>query len=65
MADVDKNLRWWDRTFRYVFGLILVAWGIAGGPWWVYVGMYPLVTASFGFCPVYWILRIRPRRQRT
>ncbi len=59
MSKVEKNVRWWDRSVRYLLGLVVLAWAIAGGPWWTIVGLYPLVTAAFGFCPFYWLLRIR------
>lgn len=43
-----------DRIIRYVLGLILFTWAIAGGPSWTYLGLYLLYTAAFGTCFFYW-----------
>jgi hypothetical protein len=53
------NLATWDRILRYMLGMILSTWAVAGGPWWCYSGLYLLVTASWGLCPVYGLLKIR------
>ena len=52
------NMAVWDRILRLFFGLILVAWGVAGGPWWAYFGLVPLATAAWRFCPVYAVLKL-------
>jgi hypothetical protein len=54
------NLRWWERVFRFALGILLIAWAIAGGPWWTFAGLYPLASAAWGFCPFYWLLRVSP-----
>jgi len=53
-----QNLRWLDRILRWMFGVALLTWAIAGGPWWGFIGIYFLVTGSFGFCPGYYIMQI-------
>ncbi|MFN7730047.1 MAG: DUF2892 domain-containing protein [Bdellovibrio sp.] len=53
------NLATWDRILRYLLGMILSTWAVAGGPWWCYAGLYLLVTASWGLCPIYGLLKIR------
>jgi len=53
------NLALWDRVLRFFFGVLLTAWAIAGGPWWAYSGLYAIVTAAWGICPVYSFLKIR------
>ncbi len=50
---MNKNVRWWERIFRYLIGVVLLAWAIAGGPWWAYLGIIPLATGALGFCPTY------------
>jgi hypothetical protein len=55
-----RNVRWWDRGFRYVLGVVMLAWAIAGGPWWTLIGLFPLATASWAFCPVLWLLKVAP-----
>jgi hypothetical protein len=31
----------------------LVWWALSGGPWWAWIGVLPLLTAAFGWCPPY------------
>lgn len=48
-----------DRILRVVVGLILVALaatGMVGA--WGWIGLLPLVTGAFGFCPAYTLLGI-------
>ena len=42
-----------DRTIRFVVGFGLVIWAVRGGPVWAWIGIVPLLTASFRFCPAY------------
>jgi hypothetical protein len=45
-----------DRILRIVVGLALIAWAIMGGPVWAWIGVVPLGTGLFGFCPIYPLL---------
>lgn len=45
-----------DRILRIVVGLALVAWALMGGPVWAWIGVVPLGTGLFGFCPFYPLL---------
>lgn len=43
-----------DRVIRVVVGLALIAWVLfAHGPVWAWIGILPLVTGLFSFCPAY------------
>ena len=42
-----------DRVLRVVAGLALVAWALLGGPVWAWIGVVPVATGLFGFCPAY------------
>ncbi len=53
------NLAMWDRWIRYILGLVLTTWAIAGGPSWAYAGVYLIFSASWGFCLFYSYFRIR------
>jgi Na+-driven multidrug efflux pump len=53
------NLALWDRILRIVMGTILSTWAVAGGPWWSFFGVYLIMTASWGLCPIYGILKFR------
>ncbi|MBC3884447.1 YgaP family membrane protein [Undibacterium griseum] len=45
-----------DRIVRIIVGLALIGWALAGGPLWAWIGIVPLATSLFGFCPLYSIL---------
>jgi len=53
------NVALWDRILRWALGLLLTAYAIAGGPFWAYIGIYGLLTAAWGLCPVYAFFRVR------
>ena len=57
---MKKNIRRWDRFLRFFFGVSLIAWAIAGGPGWGYLGLYFLATGSWGYCPVYSLINYQP-----
>lgn len=49
-----------DRTLRIVGGITLVvlaALGVIG--WWGYIGIVPIATGLFRFCPAYTLLGIQ------
>jgi hypothetical protein len=53
-----------DRTLRIVVGLLLIAYAIplgfpqTGWNWVGWIGIVPLLTALFGYCPAYTLLGI-------
>lgn len=53
------NLALWDRVLRFIFGVLLMAWAVAGGPWWAYFGLYLIMSAGWGFCLLYAMIKIR------
>ena len=42
-----------DRILRFVVGISLIVWALKGGPVWAWIGIVPILTASFRFCPAY------------
>lgn len=57
---MQPNVGTWDRFARIGGGILLVglaAWG-AIGPWG-YLGVVPLATGLFRFCPAYALLGIK------
>lgn len=46
-----------DKILRIVVGLALIAWALLlEGPIWAWIGIVPLATGAFGFCPFYPLL---------
>ena len=45
-----------DRIIRILAGLALIAWSLMGGPAWAWIGVVPLATGLFKFCPAYTLL---------
>jgi hypothetical protein len=52
------NLANWDRSVRFIAGVLLFTWAVAGGPIWAYLGLVLIATAAFRFCPLYRLLGI-------
>ncbi|KHF25073.1 YgaP family membrane protein [Solemya velum gill symbiont] len=52
-----------DRVLRALVGIALIAWAVTGGPVWAWIGVIPLATALFKFCPAYAILGINTCRK--
>jgi Protein of unknown function (DUF2892) len=54
------NTAQWDRVLRFILSVLLLTYAIAGGPFWFYIlGLYLLLTASWGLCLFYAYFRIR------
>ncbi|MBX2987325.1 MAG: DUF2892 domain-containing protein [Bdellovibrionaceae bacterium] len=58
------NLAWWDRLLRFVTGVLLITYALAGGPFWAWGGLYLLATSAWGICAVYGMLKIQTLRER-
>jgi hypothetical protein len=52
-----------DRVFRVVIGLAILALGLYFRTWWGLIGIAPLLTAVFGYCPAYGPLKINSARK--
>jgi uncharacterized membrane protein YccF (DUF307 family) len=50
---MKTNLGTIDRVVRLVIGLFVLALGYYFQSWWGLIGLVPLLTAIFRFCPVY------------
>jgi len=42
-----------DRLLRIIVGLIIAILGVVFDSWWGLVGLVPLATGLFQFCPMY------------
>ena len=60
---MSMNIGTVDRFLRIVVGLALIAWALGiipgvEGAVWGWIGVIPLLTAFFGFCPLYRIIGV-------
>jgi hypothetical protein len=59
-AAMGTNVGTFDRILRVVLGLVLLSLVFVGPQTlWGLVGIIPLATAAFGYCPTYALLGIR------
>ncbi|MFE1815561.1 YgaP family membrane protein [Metapseudomonas otitidis] len=62
---MTANVGTLDRTLRLIVGLLLIAlavFGVIGA--WGYIGIVPLLTGLFRFCPAYPLLGINTCKRR-
>jgi hypothetical protein len=50
---MKTNLGSVDVGIRYILGCAILFWGVHQATWWGLLGLAPLLTAIFGFCPLY------------
>ncbi len=55
---MNRNVGLIDRLLRAA-GIALIVWALTTGPVWAWIGVVPLLTAVFSFCPAYTLLGIR------
>ncbi|WP_248799406.1 DUF2892 domain-containing protein [Pseudomonas sp. MWU13-2105] len=57
---MKANLGTIDRSLRIAVGLLLIGLSLSGViGLWGWIGLVPLATGVFSFCPVYTLLGIR------
>lgn len=57
------NMALWDRLIRFVLSVLILAYAVAGGPFWFWIlGVYGLMTSGWGLCPAYAFFRIKTLR---
>ena len=56
---IQVNVGTWDRYLRIIVGLVLISL-IFWGPktWWGLVGIVPVLTGIFRYCPAYTLCKI-------
>ena len=55
---MKTNVGGFDKWARVVVGAVLIGWALTGGPLWAWIGLVPLGTGLFGFCPQYRLLGV-------
>ncbi len=54
---MKSNVGGIDRVLRIVLGLVLIGLSLGGViGWWGWLGLVPLLTGLFRFCPIYPLL---------
>jgi hypothetical protein len=48
-----RNVGGTDKIIRIIFGLAIIVAGLLARSWWGIIGIIPLLTAIFSFCPAY------------
>jgi hypothetical protein len=60
-----QNVGGLDKVIRIIIGLILVALVFIGPKTaWGWLGLIPLATGIFNFCPVYALLKLSTARKK-
>ena len=55
---MKRNVGTIDRLIRIILGLVIAIVGVLFDSWWGLIGIIPLATGLFSFCPVYFPLKI-------
>ena len=55
---MKSNVGGIDKLLRIGAGIGLIAWALLGGPVWAWIGVAPLATGLFNFCPLYTLIGI-------
>lgn len=50
---MKANMGKGDKSFRVVFGVIIIALGLYFESWWGAIGLIPIITSSISWCPLY------------
>ncbi len=50
---MKKNVGTIDRLLRIILGLIIALIGVLLDSWWGLIGIIPLATGLFTWCPIY------------
>ena len=56
---MKRNIGTVDRALRIILGLGIIAYGLIQQTWLGAIGVVPLLTAFFRYCPLYAPLGIR------
>lgn len=60
---MKANVGSFDKWLRILLGVALIAWALTGGPTWAWIGVLPLATGLFNFCPLYRLIGVNTCRR--
>ena len=55
---MKRNVGTIDRLIRIILGLVIGIVGVLFDSWWGLIGIIPLATGLFNFCPLYFPLKL-------
>lgn len=61
---MKKNVGSTDQIIRVIIAFVIFVIGYINHSWWGILGLFPLLTALIGFCPLYAILGISTRKAK-
>jgi hypothetical protein len=47
-----------DKSIRLIIGVVIAVLGLYYQSWWGLLAIIPILTAIFGFCPLYILFKI-------
>ncbi|MGP5010613.1 YgaP family membrane protein [Psychrobacter glacincola] len=53
---MEINIGSTERLLRIIAGVVIIGLGLYFQSWWGVIGLVPLLTALFRFCPLYKML---------
>ncbi len=56
MIHLKENVGTIDRIVRVILGLTIITISLYYKSWWGVLGVFPLLTGSYGWCWIYYIL---------
>jgi hypothetical protein len=58
---MEKNVGAIDRLARLFFGVFVLSWAIAGGPYWAWLGVLLIYSGAYGKSRLYHWLKFTTR----
>ncbi len=65
---MKTNMADWDRIIRIIIGFIFIVLAvIKGSLWWILgvIGIIFIITSIIGFCPLYALLGVKTKQEKT
>lgn len=53
---MEMNIGSTERLLRIIVGVVIIGLGLYFQSWWGVIGLVPLLTGLFRFCPLYRVL---------
>lgn len=63
LSMVPQNMGMTDRLIRGVLGIAILIIGVMKRSWWGLLGIYLIITALLGFCPIYMPFNISTKEE--